>query len=55
MSATSNSAAPPASATGEGVRFWVVVAVVLVAVTACVFTFSGHVAYGAGEASLVRP
>jgi hypothetical protein len=43
MSVTSNSTARPANVTGipENIGFWVVVALVLVAITAGAFVFSG--------------
>jgi hypothetical protein len=43
MSVTSNSTARPANVTGipENIGFWVVVALVLVAITAGAFAFSG--------------
>jgi hypothetical protein len=57
MSVTSNSAARPASVTGipDGVGFWVVVALVLVAIAAGAFVFSGHVPDGAAQAPYVGP
>jgi len=56
MSVTSNSAARPASVTGipEGMGFWVVVALVLVAITAGAFVFSGH-PDGLAQAPYVGP
>jgi hypothetical protein len=57
MSITSNSAARPASATGipEGMGFWVVVALVLVAIVAGAFVFSGHAPDGVAQAPYVGP
>jgi hypothetical protein len=47
---------PFASALVLAVRFWIVVALVLVAVAACAFDFSGHVAdVGADQAPLIGP
>jgi hypothetical protein len=57
MSVTSNSAARPASVTGipEGMGFWVVVALVFVAIIAGAFVFSGNVPDGVAQAPYVGP
>lgn len=57
MSVTSNSAARPASVTGipEGMGFRVVLALVLVAIVAGAFVFSGHVPDGVAQAPYVGP
>ncbi len=57
MSAMSNSAPHRADVRGipGGMRFWVVAALVIVAVAACACVFSGHVADAAGQAQLVGP
>ena len=57
MSVTSNSTARPASATGipEGMGFWVVVALVLVAIVAGAFVFLGHVPDAVAQAPYVAP
>lgn len=55
MSVTSNSAARPASLIGlpEGVGFWIVVALILVAIVAGAFL--GHVPDGVAQAPYVGP
>jgi hypothetical protein len=58
MSVTSNSAARPASVKGipEGMGFWVVIAIVLVAIAAGAFVFSGHMMPdGVAQAPYVGP
>ena len=57
MSVTSNSAARPASATGipEGVDVWVVIALILFAIVAGAFVFSGHVPDAVAQAPYVGP
>jgi hypothetical protein len=57
MLVTSNSAARPASVTGipEGMGFWVVVALVLVAIVAGAFVFLGHVPDAVAQAPYVGP
>jgi hypothetical protein len=57
MFTKSNNAARPAGVTftPEGVGFWILVALVLLAVAACAFLFADYVADGAGQASLVAP
>jgi len=57
MSVTSNSAARPASATGipEGMGFFVVVALILVAIAAGAFVFLGHVPDAVAQAPYVGP
>jgi hypothetical protein len=57
MSVTSTSAGRPASVTGipEGVGFWVVVALVLVAIVAGAIVFLGHVPDAVAQAPYVGP
>ena len=57
MSVTSNSAARPASVTDnpEGIGVWGVVALVLVAIVAGAFVFSGYVPDAAAQAPYVGP
>ena len=55
MSATSNDATRPASVTGipEGVGFWLVLALVLVAATACALVASAYMAGAPGQGPFV--
>jgi hypothetical protein len=57
MSVTSNSAARPESVTGirEGMGFLIVVALVLVAIVAGAFVFSGHVSDAVAQTPYVGP
>jgi len=56
MSVTSTSSGRPASVTiPEGVGFWVVLALVLVAIVAGAFVFLGHVPDAAAQAPYVGP
>ena len=57
MSVTSNSTARPANVTGipESMGYWIVVALVLVAIAAGAFVFLGHVPDAAAQAPYVGP